>query len=200
MKSIRISLIISAVGTIVGLGLAVYLMIWGPDRLQLAGKSLPEILEDDEVLLALIVIPVALAISIVAILPFLRIIFPGQIKNGVTAEAKVLKVWDTGVSINGNPQVGLLLEVTPASGAPFQTEAKTIVSRLNVSLVQPGVRADVKYDPKKPQRLQVETLHIDGAASMSAATRLEELNELRDKRLISDEEYRQKREEILKEL
>ncbi len=203
MKTVRISLIVSAVGTIAGLGLVVYLMFWGPDHLDLAGKSLPQLLEDEEVLPALIAIPVmliTLIIGAVVMLPFLRVVFPSEIKNGVTAQAKVLKVWDTGVSINDNPEVGLLLEVSPTSGRPFQAEAKTVVSRLNVALVQPGVRADVKYDPQKPQRLQVETLHIDGAAGGGAATRMEELNELRDKRLITEEEYRQKREEILKEL
>ncbi len=203
MKTVRISLIVSAVGTIAGLGLVVYLMFWGPDHLDLAGKSLPQLLEDEEVLPALIAIPVmliTLIIGVVVMLPFLRIVFPGEIKNGVTAPGKVLKVWDTGVSINDNPEVGLQLEISPPNGRPFQADAKTVVSRLNVALVQPGVRADVKYDPQKPQRLQIETLHIDGATSNSATTRMEELNELRDKRLITEEEYRQKREEILKEL
>ncbi len=200
MKPVRISLIISAVGTILGLGLVVYLMFWGPDRLDVAGKSLSQLLEDEEVMVPLIVIPAMLIISAVVTLPFLRIAFPGEIKNGVTAQAKVLKVWDTGVSINDNPQVGLLLEVSPARGARFQVEAKTVVSRLNAGLVRPGIKADIKYDPKKPQRLEVVTLHINGADAGSAATRLEELNNLRDKALITEEEYRRKREEILKAL
>jgi hypothetical protein len=200
MRTVRISLIISAVGTIAGLGLVVYLMFWGPDHLDIAGKSLPQLLEDEEVLVPLIVIPVMLIISAVVTLPFLRMAFPSEIKNGITAQAKVLKVWDTGVSINDNPQVGLQLEISPPSGRPFQAEAKTVVSRLNVALVQPGVGAEVKYDPQKPQRLQVLTLDVSGAASNRAATRLEELSELRDKRLITEVEYNQKREEILKEL
>lgn len=200
MKKLQITLIISGVSVIAGLGFAVYLMFWGPDRIDLAGKSLPEILGNEDVLVPLIVIPVSLIITGVAILPFLRIVFPAEIKNGVTAPAKVLKVWDTGVSINDNPQVGLLLEVSPATGASFQVEAKTMVSRLNVALVQPGTTAEVKYDPLKHERLQVETLHVGGALGMDASNRMEELNELRDKRLITEDEYRQKREAILKEL
>jgi hypothetical protein len=133
-------------------------------------------------------------------LPFLRIIFPREIKNGVTAQAKVLKVWDTGVSINDNPQVGLLLEVSPPGGNSFQVEAKTMVSRLNAALVQPGITAEVKYDPEKPQRIQILSLNIQGTAPSNAAGRMEELNDLYDKGLITKEEYQQKREEILKAL
>jgi hypothetical protein len=200
MRSVRISFISSAIIALAGLGLGVYLMFWGPDRLQLEGRTLWQILVDDGVLLVLIMIPAVLIITIVLMLPFLRIIFPGEIKNAVTAQAKVLKVWDTGVSINDNPQVGLLLEVSPARGAPFQVETQTMVSRLNAGLVQPGIKADIKYDPKNTRRLQVVTLHVDGGGSGSAATRLEELNNLRDKALITEEEYREKREEILKAL
>jgi hypothetical protein len=199
MKSVRTIFILSGIGVIISLGVAAYFMFMGPDSLDFSGKSLPEMLQDGT-LLGLLVIPVVLIIIGVSMRPFLRIIFPGEIKNGVTAQAKVLKVWDTGVSINDNPQVGLLLEVSPPGGNSFQAEAKTVVSRLNAALVQPGVTAEVKYDPEKPQRLQLLTLNIQSATSSNATARMEELNELYDKGLITKEEYQQKREEILKAL
>jgi hypothetical protein len=90
-----------------------------------------------------------------------------------------------------------LLEISPAGDNPFQVETKTIVSRLNVALVQPGIAAKVKYGPQKPRRLQVLALHVQDAAPTDAATWLEQLNELRDKGLIGEEEYRRKREDIL---
>ncbi len=199
MKSIQKVFLLSGIIAVAAFGLVVYLMFWGPDRIDLAGKSLPQLLEEGDIV-AIIVVPIALIITGVAILPFLRIIFPDEIKNGVNAPATVLKVWDTGVSINDNPQVGLRLEVSPAGANPFQTETKTVVSRLNVSLVQPGVTAEVRYDPQKPTRLKVLTLNVESPAATGAAARMEELNNLRDKRLITEEEYRQKREEILKAL
>jgi hypothetical protein len=146
------------------------------------------------------VILIVLTISTVAIVPFLRFVFPREIKDGVEAQAKVLKVWDTGVSINDNPQVGLLLEISPAGGNPIQVEAKTVVSRLNAALVQPGITVDVRYDPQKPRRLRVLTFNFDSPVPGDNAARLEELERLRDKGLITAEEYRQKREEILKNL
>lgn len=117
-----------------------------------------------------------------------------------TLQAKVLKVWDTGVSINDNPQVGLLLEISLVGGIPYQVEAKTVVSRLNASLVQPGITAEVMVDPQKPQRMQILALDIDQQPNEDAVTRMEELNALRDKNLITESEYQRKREEILKHL
>jgi hypothetical protein len=207
MKSMRTAFILAGVGVIASLGIVAYLMLWGPDHLELSGKSLQELFESGD-LVPILVIPAVLIITAFTIRPFLRTIFPPEIKNGVTTQAKVLKVWDTGVSVNDNPQVGLLLEINPIGGAPFQAEAKTLVSRLNAALVQPGVMTEVKYDPQKPQRLKVLTIHVgdtalslskDGAPS-NAEARLEEINNLREKGLITEEEYRLKREEILKAL
>ncbi len=199
MKSLQKVFILSGVIALMGLGVAVYLMFWGPEKVDVAGKSLSELVESGDVV-PLIAIPIALIICVVVMIPFFRTIFPAQIKNGVTAPARVLKVWDTGVSINDNPQVGLLLEVTPPGGALFQVEGKTLVSRLTAALVQPGITAEVKYDPQKPRRLQILSLDVQGIATGSTEARLEELNNLREKGLITAEEYQKKREDILKAL
>ena len=199
MKKARTALIVGGIVVLASLGIVAYLMLWGPQHIAFSGRSLPDLMESGD-LVPIIVVPVVLIICAASILPFLRILAPGEIKNGVTAQAKVLKVWDTGVSINDNPQVGLLLEITPPGLTPFQAQAKTLVSRLNAALVQPGVTAEVKYDPQKPKRLQVLTLHVQGVPTGRAAARMEELNDLRDKGLITAEEFSQKREEILKNL
>jgi hypothetical protein len=216
MKQVRIIFLISGAITVITLGVVVYMMLSGPDHIEWQGRSLGELLENGD-MLGLVMIPIALLIVAFSLRPFLRIIFPDEIKNGVDATAKVLKVWDTGVSINDNPQVGLLLEVKPLNAMPFQVEAKTVVSRLNVALVQPGTTAEVRYDPNKPQRIRVLTVHVQGASAPVASTgvpstgkadltnggavaRLEELEQLRTKGLISEAEYQQKRAEILKAL
>ena len=199
MKVQRILLIVSAILVFASLAAAACTMVWGPEPLEVAGKSLRELVKSDALLVAVGVVA-ALGITWLLVRPFARFLFPPQIRDGVTTEARVLKVWDTGTTVNDDPQVGLLLEFTPAGGTLLQVEAKTLVSRLQAALVQPGISAEVKYDPQKPQRLQVLTLYLQEATPKSAAARMEELNELRDKGLVSDEEYRQKREEILKAL
>ena len=152
MRTARYFFLLGVGIALVAMAVVVYEMLWGPDALRLEDKSLQQLLDGGE-LLALAIIPFFLIITGLAMLPFLRILFPGEIRNGVTAPARVLKVRDTGVSINDNPQVGLLLEVTPATEAAFQAESKLVVSRLNAALVQPGVAAEVKYDPRNHARL-----------------------------------------------
>jgi len=199
LKIARYAILLSVIGVVVTIGYLVYQMLWGPDRVQISGKNFSQLIKSEE-LMTIVIILVSVIISGVVIRPFLRILFPGEIKNGITAQAKVLKVWDTGVTVNENPQVGLLLEVLPKTGESFQAETRTIVSRLNVAQVEPGITAEVRYDPLKPGRLQLQTLHIKTGSQTKAAARMEELQELREKGLITEEEYRQKREEILKVL
>ncbi len=198
MKSIRSILYLSFGLVLLGVAVGVYLMFWGPDHLEIEGKSFQELVAGGE-LLTIGGVIFSLVVAAAVIRSTLRTVYPPDIKNGVMAPAKVLKVWDTGTSINDNPQVGLLLEVTPSLGAPFQAEAKTLVSRLNVALVQPGVAAEVKYDPQDPRQIRVESIDIQAPAS-GAVARMEELNALHDKGLISEGEYHAKREEILRGL
>lgn len=199
MRGLRPVLLISSIITILGLGFAAFMMFWGPDRVEFEGRSLGDLIKSGD-LTPFIVIPFVLIVSAFAMRPVFRLAFPAEIKNGVTAQARVMKVWDTGVSINDNPQVGLLLHITPSMSAAFDVEAKTIVSRLNAALVQPGITAEIKYDPQNPRRLQIITLNIEEIGSGTAESRLEELKALLDRRLITEDEYNRKREEIIKAL
>jgi hypothetical protein len=199
MKGIRPVLLLSSIIVIISLGVVAFMLFWGPDRIQFEGRSLADLLESGDIT-PLIVIPIALIISAFAMRPLFRLAFPAEIKNAVTAQARVMKVWDTGVSINDNPQVGLLLHVTPSMSAAFDVEAKTVVSRLNAALVQPGITADIKYNPQNPKRLQIINLNVEEIGSGSTESRLEELKTLLDRRLITEDEYNKKREQIIKAL
>jgi hypothetical protein len=199
MRGLRPVLLISSIITILGLGFAAFMMFWGPDRVEFEGRSLGDLIRSGD-LTPFIVIPFVLIVSAFAMRPVFRLAFPAEIKNGVTAQARVMRVWDTGVSINDNPQVGLLLHITPSMSAAFDVEAKTIVSRLNAALVQPGITAEIKYDPQNPRRLQIIKLNIEEIGSGTAESRLEELKALLDRRLITEDEYNRKREEIIKAL
>lgn len=196
----RIGLIIGLLGVILVMGVMFYEMVLGPDALDWSEESIQRTLESGE-WLPLIIVPIVLIITGVAFIPFWRIIFPDVIKNGETAPARVLKVSDTGVTVNDDPQVALTLEITPSSIGPYEAEVRTIVSRLNASLVRPGIAAEVVFDPKKPSRVQLTSLEIPAAAAPgSSAARMNELNDLRDQHLISEEEYEAKRKEILEAL
>jgi len=78
------------------------------------------------------------------------------VKNGKDASATVLQIWDTGVTINMNPEIGLLLQVTPTDGTPaFQAKATKLISRLETSMYQPGVTLQVKYDPNNTNKVAI---------------------------------------------
>ncbi len=56
-----------------------------------------------------------------------RILKTGEQRNG-----KILEVWDTGVTINNDPQIGMLVEVSDKYGKTYQTKTKMVISRLQV--------------------------------------------------------------------
>ena len=199
MKNIRWIFLLSAAIAVVSIGGGLYGAIQETDWSAVREMNIPRMLETGE-FIAIPIMVIVLGIVLATLWHFYRIISPPQIKNGVTAPAKVLKVWDTGTTINDNPQIGMLLEVTPSLGASFQAEAKTIVSRLNAALVQPGITAKVIYDPQKPKRIQVTEVHVQNPAESNAVARMEELGQLRDRHLITEEEYQEKRKEILNNL
>lgn len=78
--------------------------------------------------------------------------------SGVPAEATVVQIWDTGVTVNNDPVVGFLLEVKPENQATFQAKTKALVSRLAVPRVQPGARLRVFYDPKDTTRVAIDSI------------------------------------------
>jgi hypothetical protein len=93
-------------------------------------------------------------------------------RKGVPAEATIIKIWDTGMTVNNDPVVGFLLEVHPREGGAYQAETKILVSRL--SIPQPGQIVPVRYDPVRPSRVSLEVGVPDeeAAAPLPAPTPL----------------------------
>ncbi len=84
---------------------------------------------------------------------------------------------------------------------------RSVVYRLNASLYQPGAMLRVKYDPADPSRVQIASAPVpcpvgpgDSSDSSDAYGRLEELERLKNKGFVTEDEYLRKREEIIKEL
>ena len=76
---------------------------------------------------------------------------------GIPAEAEVLRLWDTGTTVNDDPVVAMEVEVRPADGDPFRAVIpKTWISRLDVPQFQPGKILAVRYDPHDPARVAVD--------------------------------------------
>jgi len=77
-------------------------------------------------------------------------------RTGVSAPATVLKIWDTGMTLNSDPVVGFLLEVHPSDGDTYQAETKIVVSRLAIPRIQPGQVVGVRYDPVQRTRVSLD--------------------------------------------
>jgi uncharacterized membrane protein len=201
MKPSKWIWILSGLLIVISLGASVYLMFFGPDRIQLSGKSLND-LTGNGGLLGILAVVFSLVIVLVVSIGMYRALNPVVIKNGVPAKARVIEVWDTGTTINENPQVKLRLEIRRNDGSLYQCDVKTIISRLEVGRVQPGCTADVKYDPGNPNRVELVHLDLKGAVQPGEeiAGRLQNLDTLREQGLITAEEYQKMRDEILKEI
>jgi len=77
---------------------------------------------------------------------------------GVSAQATVVQIWDTGVTVNDDPVVGFLLDVAPEGRPAFQARTKALVSRLAVPRVQPGAQLRVMFDPKDTTRVALDPI------------------------------------------
>jgi hypothetical protein len=68
-----------------------------------------------------------------------------------------LKIWDTGMTVNNDPVIGLRVEVTPEGRAPYNaTIKKALISRLDVPQFQPERVIPVRVDPTDPQRVAID--------------------------------------------
>jgi hypothetical protein len=102
------------------------------------------------------------------------------LKTGEPATALIKGVRDTGVTINNAPQVELALEVRSKFKPPYEAKVKTLVSRINPNLFQPGMTVAIKVDPKDPQAVAIDPeggLAQAGAALMNQETALRETTE-----------------------
>ncbi len=120
---------------------------------------------------------------------------------GITADALILQVSDAGFATKRFTQLILVLKVTPKGKQAFKVTTKKMISHSHLSLFQPGASLQVKYDPADLS--DVSLLSSPRPAPLMQKTssqRLEQLEKLRKKGLITDKEYKKKRDEILHDL
>jgi hypothetical protein len=73
---------------------------------------------------------------------------PELLKKGQPAQAKILAVEDTGMTINEiYPAIKLTLEVYPPNGVPYQVTINQLIERMQIPLFQPGKMVPVVIDP-----------------------------------------------------
>jgi len=95
-------------------------------------------------------------------------------KTGLPGIARILEVKDTGVTINNNPQVKLMLEVKNSFGQKYNTQCRVLVSRINPNAFMPGMEVPVKIDPDNEQNVVID---FSPGAKASPGTTLSQPNE-----------------------
>ena len=87
------------------------------------------------------------------------------LENGRPAPARILKMWDTGLTIGASSSssdsggsmrgVGLLLEVHPPGGQPYQVKTREQLHLFDISRIAPGLVVEVRVHPNKPGKVVV---------------------------------------------
>lgn len=77
-------------------------------------------------------------------------------RNGEPAEATILQIRDTGMTLNNDPVVEFLVEVHPADREMYQAKTKCPISRIDVPQFQPGKVVPVRVDPQHPDRVAID--------------------------------------------
>lgn len=76
---------------------------------------------------------------------------------GVPAQAEILSIRESGLTINHDPVITLDVEVRPTDRPPYKATIKRLlVSRLEIPQFQPGNVIPVRFDPKDPSRVSFD--------------------------------------------
>jgi hypothetical protein len=78
-------------------------------------------------------------------------------QTGLPAWATILRIWDTGITLNDDPVIGMEVEVRPEEGEPFRAVIqKSLISRIAIPQFQPGKEVAVRYDPQDSTQIALD--------------------------------------------
>lgn len=75
---------------------------------------------------------------------------------GRPAEATILEIRDTRMTLNDDPIVDFVLEVRPEGREAYRAETRMPISRIEIPQFQPGAVVRVNYDPDDPSRVSFD--------------------------------------------
>jgi hypothetical protein len=107
------------------------------------------------------VVGTVIVVACVALLAFCIWFFFGPeirrqrlLARGLPAEAEILAVEETGITVQGNDPVGrFLFRVHPPDGEPYEVTAKCLLDRFEVPAYQPGSTVRVLVDPRDREKV-----------------------------------------------
>ncbi|MBI9047594.1 MAG: hypothetical protein JEZ06_24125 [Anaerolineaceae bacterium] len=78
---------------------------------------------------------------------------PAILQNGISAQAKIINVRQTGTMVNYQPEIAFTLEVQPPNGPAYQAQTKAVIPMVNIPQFQPGTEVPVKIHPTDPTKI-----------------------------------------------
>jgi len=114
---------------------------------------------------------------------------PELLQKGQPAQARILAVEDTGMTVNEiNPMIKLLLEVHPGEGEPYQVETRLLINRTQIPQFQPGMTIPVMIDPEDREQVAVGRPEGGDAVVMESGADSEEAHRAEEMLIRIDEE------------
>src|SRR5690606_19031738 len=75
------------------------------------------------------------------------------LKYGKEVPAKIIRVYETGTTVNNSYLVGFDLEVMPKNAPKFNTTTEQLISRLRIQEFEVGNNVLVAYDPETQEAI-----------------------------------------------
>jgi hypothetical protein len=79
------------------------------------------------------------------------------LKNGIACPAKIIKIIDNGMRVNGQPVFNITLEITSPSQGNYQVTKDFMVPHMDLALMQPGTIVNVKVDQNNKDNVVFDT-------------------------------------------
>jgi hypothetical protein len=79
------------------------------------------------------------------------------LKQGISCQAKILKIADKGLIVNDQPVFTITLEVNSPSQGVYQVTKDFMVPHMDLGLMQPGTSVNVKVDPSNSSNVVFDT-------------------------------------------
>jgi hypothetical protein len=78
-------------------------------------------------------------------------------ESGLPASAHILQIWDTGITVNNDPVIGMRVEIDRSDGSAYPaTIPKCLISRIDIPRFQPGATVPVRIDPQDPAKVALD--------------------------------------------
>jgi len=97
-----------------------------------------------------------LGVSFMLISRFVRSSSKRKAKNGILASATIISTRRTGLTINDQPQLEIVVKFITERNEEITAMAKAIIDLTDLALIQAGAMLPIRYDKDNPQNIVIE--------------------------------------------